>query len=917
MILEGFEIENWQCIKKVSVTGLPATGVIVLHGPNRRGKSSIVRALRACLMDYPSTTTALKSCYPRGTDKKPVVAVTFQAAGTAYRITKHFGSNKSKFESKTPEGAWKVETTACAEAHDRARGYAGGDHSTKGLHQLLWLTQSEFRLPDAKKFDANVQAQLRAILGVLQTPLDDRFIERVKKRWNVWYSGQRKPGKQQELKESCKLAENLRKLKAGQKELQDSEARFGEVEGLLRQTDELELRKFDLKRQLEDRTSDQKTLREEHRRSQVRIEARLRAEKDHASAEKERTAALQEQQQRVEAAQRCLEDEDAIEPARKKLDEAGQGVKSAEEKREQARTDLAKHRDQRRDLQDRANRVATKLRAMVLAEQLVVAQREVDHAEAVTHEIAQMERYLIENPAPNEATLEALKTNRQRWSQLNADQQAASIDLTVIREKEASASRLAIDGGAFQDVPVSDAPFVHAVQRKAELLIAGWGGVQLNRGGGSGDLDQLEEDLRKCDEDFANAVAPFGISASDPQALDLLIERLSEHRIRKPEIAKRKNALKQRAPNGLDALHTKVVELQTKLADIPATDPADSETLPTEQGELEKLAANLMSQMETQDADIQTLDNQIEDADTGVATARNRETADKVLLATCKAKANSSRQELARLRTEEQITQRVKDADRAMGEAELQLKQTELTDDERTIDGRLEAVEEAVGALEKQIEENTKKYHEIKGRLIASEGLHAQRSSVAARVDELTRLTERESLEKDAVDRLYALFEECREKQLGTLMGPIHDRVLGWMRVLDIGDYKEVRFNDAFLPDKLMSRDGTAEFSILEESTGAQEQIGMLVRLALGSTLASADEPAVAMLDDPLTHCDIGRLNKMRVILRRAAEGDVRLIPPAGPLQIVILTCHPEWFRDERATVIDLENPEVMSRWAV
>ena len=160
--------------------------------------------------------------------------------------------------------------------------------------------------------------------------------------------------------------------------------------------------------------------------------------------------------------------------------------------------------------------------------------------------------------------------------------------------------------------------------------------------------------------------------------------------------------------------------------------------------------------METRDADIQTLDNQIEDADTGVATARHRETADKELLATCKAKANSSRQELAQVRTEEQITQRVKDADRAMGEAELQLKQTELSDDERTIDGRLEAVEEAVGALEQQIEENTKKYHEIKGRLIASEGLHVQRSSVAARVDELTRLTERESLEKDAVDRLYA-----------------------------------------------------------------------------------------------------------------------------------------------------------------
>jgi uncharacterized protein YhaN len=91
----------------------------------------------------------------------------------------------------------------------------------------------------------------------------------------------------------------------------------------------------------------------------------------------------------------------------------------------------------------------------------------------------------------------------------------------------------------------------------------------------------------------------------------------------------------------------------------------------------------------------------------------------------------------------------------------------------------------------------------------------------------------------------------------------------------------------------------------------------MLVRLALGSTLASTAEPAVAILDDPLTHCDIGRLSKMRSILRSAAEGNPNLTPPAGPLQIVVLTCHPEWFRDERATVIDLESPEVMIRLPV
>ena len=66
-----------------------------------------------------------------------------------------------------------------SEAHSRVCQLAGGDDSSKGLHQLLWLTQAEFRLPDAKKFDSSVQAQLRGLLGVLQTRLDDAFIGRV------------------------------------------------------------------------------------------------------------------------------------------------------------------------------------------------------------------------------------------------------------------------------------------------------------------------------------------------------------------------------------------------------------------------------------------------------------------------------------------------------------------------------------------------------------------------------------------------------------------------------------------------------------------------------------------------------------------------------------------------------------------
>jgi DNA repair exonuclease SbcCD ATPase subunit len=914
MIIEGFEIENWTCIKKLAVSGLPPRGVIVLHGPNRTGKSSLVQALRACLMDYSSTSTALKTCYPRGSGEKPVVSVTFTAGGQTYRIKKCFGSRTSELASRTSTGDWKVETTSAQESHDRTCGYVGGNDSSKGLRQLLWLTQAEFRLPDPKKFDAGVQAQLRGILGVLQTPLDDRFIERVKERWKGWYSGQRRAEKKHQIKVGCRLAEQLDALTDAQGKMKESEGKFQEIEGLLRQAGDLELLRTKLQQPLADCTTDLGLRQEERDRSQARIAARRFAEELHCNAVKEKENALEEQRQRKEATQRCLEDETAIEPAEKRVGELGKLVEKTEQQREKLRKELADRRDQRRDLQSQADRVAAKLKALALTEQLETARRDYGRVKEIADAIDGMDRYLAEHPTPNEKTLRELKSNRERSAQLQAELRAASVNLTPAPKTDAAAAQLTVDGGAFQDITPSDAPLTHAVRRRAELRIAGWGSVVLSRDSGSGDVDQIERDLQKCNEDFAAAVTPLGISAIDPRALDLLLDRVAEFRVKKSLRDNKKNDLEQYGPNGVQALRRKVVELETQVADIPATEPVDAEPLPADRAELDKFAKDLKQELDLKDQVIETLLKNEKEVEKKLNAERPNETSAKEELAGAKATANSSREQLDRLRSEEQIGQRIACADRALGDAQLELKQTELTNEESTIEDRLEAAQEAVRALERQIEEGTRKYDVIKGRLLESEGLHSRRASLAARVDELTRLTERESLEKNAVDRLYELFEECREKQLGTLMGPIHERVLNWMRVLDIGDYKEVRFSDAFMPDKLVRRDGTAEFTLEEESTGAQEQIGMLVRLALGSLLTSPNDPAVAILDDPLTHCDVGRLNKMRVILRRAAEGDPKVTPPAGPLQIIILTCHPEWFRDERAAVIDLENPEVMTR---
>jgi len=916
MILEGFEIENWSCIKKVRVSGLPPTGVIVIHGPNRRGKSSIVRALRAALMDYASKTTALKSCYPRGTGEKPVVTVAFRASGKSYRIRKHFGSDKSELASQTGTGDWRVEATSATEAHDRTCGLVGGNDSAKGLHQLLWLTQAEFQLPKAKEFDAGLQSQLRGLLGVLQTPLDDRFIGSVKQLWNQWHSGQRKAEKAPEIKASCDLAANRKQLAERQQELQASDDKFAEVEGLLRQAADLEQALAELNRQRTEQSAELLRRRQENQESQARIQARTQAEKDHAAAEQEKIAALAEKQQRAEAVQRWQQHQQATEPARQQVETAAQRVNDQQRQQLERRNDLGARRDRRRDLQALARRVDSRLRALDDADRLSSAQEELRRVREKAARIAELETSLRENPAPDKKTLDALKENRQRTARLQADRAAASMSLSIAAEPGAGRAELTLDGGPPRELPVAAGPDLHAVKRKAELRIVGWGTVQFSRGAGQGDFDQIEEELRQCEEHFVATLAPLGIVASDPHALDQAIQREAEERLKKTELDGHKKELKKLAPQGLEPLQIKVRAMETTL-NSSAAEPDSAPPLPSERGDLTELATSLQQEMGSADDEIEDLDQAASAAESNLDRARREETAAKEALAACAATARSSREELDRLRSDEQIQHRLEAAHQAVESSQARLAATELTADELTIPERLKAAQEAVGALDRQIAEWQAKLFDIKVGLAASEGLHAKRASLAARVDELTRLTQRESLERDAVDRLYELFEECREKQLGAVMLPIHDRVLGWMRVLDIGDYKEVRFNDAFLPDRFVCRSETAEFTVAEESTGAQEQVGMLVRLALGSILTAGHEPAVAILDDPLTHCDFGRLNRMRVILRRAAEGEVHSTPPAGPLQIVIFTCHPEWFRDANATVIDLENPEIMTRFAV
>jgi hypothetical protein len=235
-----------------------------------------------------------------------------------------------------------------------------------------------------------------------------------------------------------------------------------------------------------------------------------------------------------------------------------------------------------------------------------------------------------------------------------------------------------------------------------------------------------------------------------------------------------------------------------------------------------------------------------------------------------------------------------------------------LTDSERNIQTQWEENNRQIDLLRDNLRQAEQSYNLLQGQLLGMEGLHQKVTSAASKVERLEAAVARDQLESDAIHRLKTLFEECRESQISAIYQPIETRVLKWMRELDMPKYGSLHFNHQTEMEKLIRSDGAFEMKPEEESTGTVEQLAMLVRLALGSVLSDANNPAVAVFDDPLTHSDLRKLQRMRTILQQAAIGEPNARPSAGPLQILLFTCHPEWFQLEGARIINLNDPAIL-----
>jgi hypothetical protein len=892
VILRGIHIEHWRCIGKLDLDGL-SPGVNVLSGPNRTGKSSLVAALRACLFDYDHSTRSLDDCRPWNSEESPKVIVEFVTGGEEYQLTKVFSPRKDgkAVLQKRVGSAWCVVHNDPKEASRKTRELLGADKSDAGLNQLLWLDQGQVALPDPKKFDTSLQQQLLQVLGVLITGRDQEFKDALDKRWAQWFTPA--TGNYKKNSEVLRL-EQLRDQR--QVALDEEDRKYREVEEDIRAQHVTWDERPKLESQVKEAEEEVRRLDQERVSTEERRRNFGEAQRSVIDADKESEAASRNWENFLNAKKRH---ENAVEAA----SQCAEKVRAAEQevtRRFGARHSADKHVLELKQagliLQREQEELADYRQIGNLSQQQTRLEKDGDKARELEAEEKRLEDWVGQSAAPSEEQLSEWRTNRNGATSLRARLEAAALNLTVRLERPTRID-LAVDGADSQSVELPGGETrTYPLRQRIALEIPGIGRIEAARTQADQMLEEDARQLTRLDQAFAASMRSYQEDPADAGCLEHLTERRLRRETDLDRLKKLRKELDILAPDGIAVLQGQLDDVLRQKGVILERRPSFGDS-PFDGAEAERRELSLHERVgrwkkALEEAELAAKDaqNAFENANKAHAKLSNDH-------AGAKATEKAATEELQRLGEESALSAKRQAAEVAVGAAKERLAAAALTPEEQTIDERCDRAKNALQQRKERLRKLDDELIRLRGKLEGSEGLHTRRTDAALALEAATTQLERETLEATAHKHLRDLFDQCKEHQVHRVVGPISERVLNWARHLGLTDYREVRFGDQFLPEGFFPQNGALEtpIALSEESYGTVEQLALLVRLALGGVLAR-NEPQVAILDDPLTHADTGKHRRFLEIIKMASEAQVADDPPAGRLQILILTCHPDRF---------------------
>ncbi|MEC5290729.1 AAA family ATPase [Aurantimonas sp. C2-6-R+9] len=871
MYLKSLQLTDFAGVGSVDLPRFEP-GLNVVVGDNEAGKSTLLTALRAAFFQkHRAGGEAVKMLAPYNRQARPEVAVEFDIDGTAYTLRKAFVQRPSA-DLSWPGGSLSGDAVEERLAELFRFSHPGRGDSKLSEHQgafgLLWVEQgrSTGGLDIGVGKDAvtaSLEGEVGQILGgergrslvAATKALQDRFFTdtlRVASASPIRQAEERREALRTELQ--AKLA-----LRADYDE---------KLDRLRRRRETL------LSYERDDAVA----------KAEAAVEAAEAASRAAESLDRERGEAERELRHALakrDGAAEILRQRDKLIETRGRATQAAEAIaasldafraRAVEERSEVARLEARRAEAKAAADQAEAADEAIQLRAELSRKQdeLAKARQRIEAARGIEEELAELRR-AASGAGLDQKALAAIEAAEQ-------SRREAAIRLSVAAPKlrfEPSAGQ-AVRDAAGEAVATEGSVDITG---RSVFDLEGFGRIVIEPGADAG---AVARDAATAEAACAGLFSRHGVASLEEARRR--VQAAEERRIAADTLKARLGAI---LPEGLSEAAAALELREGEIAERSATMGA-----PTEENETKADPSDSRAARRTARA-------LLEAADAELDGMRRRAAESSAQLATAEGEAGFRQAEAERLRREhlEAEAKRSRAAlaeDLAAAEVErtakavvLDQRQRELAGvDPETVALTLQSKRRALVEIRRQVvalrEEAAALEGELGGHGLTALGEDIDR--IEGEVTVLERRLGRLNVEAEASKLLHSTLLAAQREAREHWLGPIKTQVAPYLRLIHPGT--EIELDETTLEIRGLHRAGVEEhFQRL--SAGAREQVAVVTRIALAQVLKKGGHPATVILDDALVNTDEKRLERMHLVLQKAAED----------LQIIVLTCRERDFR--------------------
>ena len=894
MILRNVQLGNWGIFRDPFKADL-ADGINIVSGLNEAGKTTMVNAIRICLFERHTTKSQrIKSLVPWGATLSPCVVVTFNTRGEDYKIEKQFLMSPSSRLEKRVDDRWvriaegdaadyQTAQLAGGEVPSQARGASRPEYW--GLGQVLWTKQGD-TIPD--KLNQETLDKLQGIVSSAVTSHEERRLFDIlwSKSNQVLTAKTREP----------KAGSPLHSVVGGIQRLEDRKVelnnKWAEKEQLERNVEDLQMQLVKESEELRAAEKEFKEARSENEQAETHEAERKKSEVD-VNASQQKWDRLREKVERLKKLKAEIEEREA------QIRTADTRLKVLQGERDEIAGKLASKKKDLDKIQTDIQSLSESLKYVRIAHdtvekerrELAVLEERFLRAERLERDMKDLQKGLEGLSAPSGEELDRLK--RMHFELAEKEAELRSIGLrAVLKVVNEISGELYLDGRNTELRMPQGAEKGWGAAQHIKMVVEGFGELEITSG--SKDVRELRGEVEQLRGNFKKVTAQYGTAEIDS------LEKIAGRRARlEREIQATDETISELAPEGIGELKTLVSKLRESIKDnwqkIPDYSPFKRFEAEEDKESARAETVNLMEKLED---DIRHLQEQMRETNqeqNSIAEDLERK----------KNEIQETRSTIERLMGEQKRSREylgefeqdglsMKEREAELKEAAIELERKRLLL-ERYIEEKEEKEEKPARRYkkaERRLEEAKGRVGEIEKEIAAEEGrldqllqtgIYTEASRIEEELESLYKRKKELETEVYAIKLLCNLVAFYHGQTLESVTEPIRSRLIEDFRRVAGPKYSVIELNDGMMPSsvKPANWDSSAEVDVL--SYGTREQLGFLVRLALGQIVA-ADESQLVIFDDPLTNTDDIRMAHCLQILEEAAR----------KLQVIILTCHPK-----------------------